>query len=535
MSQLSTLRSIGYLKVTGVLVTQTPIRVGSSKSDGDIDLPVLRDGQGRVLIPGSSLAGSVRSSCRDLGIEESLVNRLFGETEDGDKDAVGDRLFGETEDGDKDAVGDTSWFSFSDTAIDHPVEFRNGVGIDRRTGTAAAQALYSYEVLPRGVRLPFSMEVELPSGAVSDFRREEIEEVLKKILAGMARGEVSVGGGQTRGLGRTRLEDFEIRQFQFDTPENTLMALNNGELLPDFVDVSHEDYSGLKIDVSWDSIGNVMSADGGEGLGVDTLPLVGLVDKDQISVVLPGSGIKGVLRQRAEFIVRTLEGTPLVEPSESEDIDHLSQVSGSLLVNALFGEAAESSSGKKNGRRGALSINDCYGSVRLSPKDWRQVLGANSIEDVATKVDAMNESNIVGSDIAGTKIFDPVQHVAIDRWTGGSAERFLYSVLEVRNPQWEDLKIYLNQSQLNRGLNRQQQNACIGLLFLLLRDLHKGRLRFGYGAMRGSGRMKTTAIAIDGLVADRLFEGAVRDLPNSSHVQPLLDALRNELVKEQLK
>ena len=180
MSQLSTLRSIGYLKVTGVLVTQTPIRVGSSKSDGDIDLPVLRDGQGRVLIPGSSLAGSVRSSCRDLGIEESLVNRLFGETEDGDKDAV----------------GDTSWFSFSDTAIDHPVEFRNGVGIDRRTGTAAAQALYSYEVLPRGVRLPFSMEVELPSGAVSDFRREEIEEVLKKILAGMARGEVSVGAIQ---------------------------------------------------------------------------------------------------------------------------------------------------------------------------------------------------------------------------------------------------------------------------------------------------------------------------------------------------
>ena len=364
MSQLSTLRSIGYLKVTGVLVTQTPIRVGSSKSDGDIDLPVLRDGQGRVLIPGSSLAGSVRSSCRDLGIEESLVNRLFGETEDGDKDAV----------------GDTSWFSFSDIAIDHPVEFRNGVGIDRRTGTAAARALYSYEVLPRGVRLPFSMEVELPSGAVSGVRREEIEEVLKKILAGMARGEVSVGGGQTRGLGRTRLEDFEIRRFQFDTPENTLMALDNGELLPDFVDASHEKYSGLKIDVSWDSIGNVMSADGGEGLGVDTLPLVGLVDKDQISVVLPGSGIKGVLRQRAEYIVRTLEGTPLVEPSDSEDIDHLSQVSGSLLVNALFGETAESSSGKKNGRRGALSINDCYGSVRLSPKDWRQVLGANSIE-----------------------------------------------------------------------------------------------------------------------------------------------------------
>ena len=132
------------------------------------------------------------------------------------------------------------------------------------------------------------MEVELPSGAVSDFRREEIEEVLKKILAGMARGEVSVGGGQTRGLGRTRLEDFEIRQFQFDTPENTLMALNNGELLPEFVDVSHEDYSGLKIDVSWDSIGNVMSADGGEGLGVDTLPLVGLVDKDQIAVQASG-------------------------------------------------------------------------------------------------------------------------------------------------------------------------------------------------------------------------------------------------------
>lgn len=517
MNQLSTLRSVGYLKVTGILTTQTPIRVGSNKSDGDIDLPVLRDGLGRVLIPGSSVAGSVRSACRNFGIEESLVNRLFGETDEGSHETV----------------GDTSWFSFSDVAINHPVEFRNGVGIDRRTGTAASQVLYSYEVLPRGVRMPFALEVELPSGAVSGLSREQIEGVLKKVLAGMARGEISIGGGQTRGLGRARLEDIEVRQFLFDTPVNTLLALENGELLPNFVDVSHEKYSGLKIDVSWDSIGNVMSADGGEGLGVDTLPLVGLVDKDQISVVLPGSGIKGVLRQRAEYIVRTLEGTTLAEPSESGDIDHLEQVNGSLLVSALFGEASESNADQKIGRRGALSINDCYGSVRLSPKDWRQVLGANSIEDVATKVDAMSESNIIGSDMAGTKIFDPMQHVAIDRWTGGSAERFLYSVLEVRNAQWEDLKIYLNQNQLNRGLNRQQQSACMGLLFLLLRDIQKGNLRFGYGTMRGAGRMKMTAIAIDGLVAETQFGGKLADLPKSSQVQPLLDALRLELVKEQ--
>ena len=522
MSQLSTLRSVGYLKVTGILATQTPIRVGSSKSDDDIDLPVLRDGQGRVLIPGSSVAGSVRSSCKNLGVEETLVNRLFGEVDEGDKEPGGDN----------EPVGDTSWFTFFDLAIDHPVEFRNGVGIDRRTETAATHVLYSYEVLPRGVRLPFSLEVELPSGAVPDLSRNEIEEVLKKILVGMARGEMSIGGGQTRGLGRVRLEDFEVRQFLFDSPANTLIALEKGQLLADYVAVKDGEYSGLKIDVSWDSIGNVMSADGGEGLGVDTLPLVGLVDRDQVSVVLPGSGIKGVLRQRAEYIVRTLEGTSLSEPSESDDLDHLAQVSGSLLVNALFGEASVSGEGTKRGRRGALSINDCYGSVRLSMKDWRQVLGANSIEMTAKTVDEISDSNIVGSDLAGMKIFDPVQHVAIDRWTGGSAEGFLYSVLEVRNPQWEDLKIYLNQSQLNRGLNQQQQKACLGLLLLLLRDLQKGRLRFGYGAMRGSGRMQVSALSIAGQVAEDQFRGALRSLPDSSHVQPLLDALRLELVKE---
>jgi hypothetical protein len=42
-----------------------------------------------------------------------------------------------------------------------------------------------------------------------------------------------------------------------------------------------------------------------------------------------------------------------------------------------------------------------------------------------------------------------------------------------------------------------------------------------------------TAIAIDGLVAETQFGGKLADLPKSSQVQPLLDALRLELVKEQ--
>ena len=61
-----TARSHGWIALRGVVVTDTGLRVGASRDDGDIDLPLLRNGDDRPLIPGDSLGGALRAWSRDV-------------------------------------------------------------------------------------------------------------------------------------------------------------------------------------------------------------------------------------------------------------------------------------------------------------------------------------------------------------------------------------------------------------------------------------------------------------------------------------
>ena len=112
MATTMNIRSKGFIRVSGDLIARTPIRVGSSRSEGDVDLPVLRDGRGRVLIPGTSFAGACRAWFVDNHPDAELVDHIFGGTDD---------KFG------------ASLVTFLDSGVDSVVEIRNGVGIDRRT------------------------------------------------------------------------------------------------------------------------------------------------------------------------------------------------------------------------------------------------------------------------------------------------------------------------------------------------------------------------------------------------------------------
>ena len=132
-------RSIGRIEVCAELVADTPLRIGSARSTSDIDLTVLRDGRGRVLVPGDSLAGAMRAwastAFRNEGTEREnrLVNQLFGQ-------AVG---------GGSERLANAGLVTVSDAAVDATVEARTGVGIDRATGAAAPEVFYSFEVVCR--------------------------------------------------------------------------------------------------------------------------------------------------------------------------------------------------------------------------------------------------------------------------------------------------------------------------------------------------------------------------------------------------
>src|SRR5216117_3113234 len=53
----------GRLILRGTLVARTPLHVGGLGEDVDTDLPLARDGAGRLYAPGTSLAGALRQWC----------------------------------------------------------------------------------------------------------------------------------------------------------------------------------------------------------------------------------------------------------------------------------------------------------------------------------------------------------------------------------------------------------------------------------------------------------------------------------------
>jgi len=223
-----TLRS--QLRFRGQLIARTGLRIGAGR-DTDVaghDLPVMRDVSGRPFIPGSSFKGVLRASLesllRGLGDDATMQRRFACNVINPAERCVSDaeysawyreltadratlaqrvversclicQTFGSTRLAAHVAVRDlavetSSWFG--------QFEVRQGVALDRDTETAYPAALYSFETVPPGTR--FNLEV------VGDNLRDWQKGLLWLGLQPFVRGEGSIGGARSRGLGAVELQ-----------------------------------------------------------------------------------------------------------------------------------------------------------------------------------------------------------------------------------------------------------------------------------------------------------------------------------------
>ncbi|MDQ0285539.1 CRISPR-associated RAMP protein (TIGR02581 family) [Desulfofundulus luciae] len=215
-------------RITGRLVTLTPLRIGSGEAVPDptaIDNPVIRDAYGRPFIPGSSFKGVWRSfaeqvlgqrdngdrGCCDplsapclpaeevkkLKREHNDLRRLAGEIYTRLCPAC--RIFGSPHFAGRLRVRDllldeSTWPGFC--------EVRPGVAIDRDTRTAYTKRKYEIEAVPAGTAFTFEAVVENAGD-------EEWRGILLTLLP-FTRGELPLGGCTGRGLGRVRLENIQV-------------------------------------------------------------------------------------------------------------------------------------------------------------------------------------------------------------------------------------------------------------------------------------------------------------------------------------
>lgn len=427
-------------EVTGTLETVTALRAGGWGSSARADLVVARDGLGRLMIPGTSLAGALRAWLGSVTapaggawFDRAALGAVFGDLE---QDGVVCRIMVD------DAVADSG----------PRVEIRDGVGIDRSAGSAAAGVLYQHEVVPPGTR--FAARI---TAAQTTMDTERVGLALDLMVQALAAGRVEIGAARTRGLGQVRLTGITRTRVDLADRNRVLGWLCGRPAPAPAAQVALPGDGRLGIEISWAPVTPVMvrastvnEAEPDRDRAVDTVPLRSGEDG---ALLLPGSSVKGVLRSHAERIVRTVTAADVPDR-------WLDQVNDPRLgpVTALFGTAggyqAPGDDTPRTGRRGALSVRDC--------------LGVAAAERVVT-------------------------HVAIDRWTGGAAENLLFSVQEPASADWQPIRMSLDAGRAGQG-----GGPVLALLLLVLRDLADGWLTLGFGGTRGRGSVRVSRVAFGG-------------------------------------
>ncbi|MEK6410288.1 MAG: RAMP superfamily CRISPR-associated protein [Acidobacteriota bacterium] len=470
------------LRITGKLVACGPLHVGGAGGNADVDLALAENGQGKLYVPGTSLAGPLRAWLRQR-VGDQEVNKVWG--------------YQEQRPTEREPQGHASFVIVEDGLVKLPagatVETRDGVGIDRVMGAAAEHVKYNRAVLPSGSEIELEITVELKE------KNDAARSHLIAALQALQRGEIRFGAAKTRGLGQVTLKDLSVCEQDLLSFRGMLQTLRNKKDALDLKNLSVQILPGvptLSIQIDWSPRGPLMVKAERDGVAVDMLPLVSAKGGD-LTFVLPGSSIKGALRSQAERIVRTVHRVPApqvvdsrkaflkqIEVMEREDKDD--EEGDRSLIGALFGAAGKAN--KKDIKDegppllglSALTVEDCYAQPRFTPRHW------DAIEAAA------DSDTTQALQLAGLTQMQQAFHVAIDRWTGGAADGFLYTVLEPHGVAWEPMRLTLDLSRLRKD----DRPAAVMCLLLTLRDLVNGRIPLGFATNRGMGAIEVAGIEI---------------------------------------
>jgi CRISPR/Cas system CSM-associated protein Csm3 (group 7 of RAMP superfamily) len=582
-----------WLKVKGELIAQTPLHVGGFGTSADTDLPLAQNGKGEWYVPGTSIAGVLRSWCQQ-SFGKKFTKSAWGfqrQVKPEEENTLTERQ-----------KGHASFVTIEDAKIrdqdNVQVEVRDGVGIDRFYGTAADKAKYDRAVLPRGSELEFEMTVEIEANSVAP----KIKAMLGHLLAALAKGNIRIGAARTRGLGRVRLRNCTVREERLDCFRGILDLLENKSRPPhqqpsasledwlsenkEFIEAKENEPIArprLDIIVRWKPLLPVMVKAGYDGIGVDMLPLTSGVGAERLALVLPGSSIKGALRSHAERIVRTvLDCGAVNEQFRTEHKETFHDQIELPLIDELFGarnkpgksdiSIGENRSGEYTPEDqsvetvrpglGALAVDDCYAQEThfMDAKRWRDVeLALDDKPGASGKDEQRRPKQQATQDEQGEvsyfqrELWKKLREIDTRRDLDTSAPeiRSVTKQFKVHHhvaiDRWtggaSEGALY---SVLSPGevewdpmtltldfgrLPNDLQMPGLMLLLLTLRDVADNRLPFGFATNRGMGEIEVTDIKCEGQFLSAELKG-LEGLITSGKFTELSDTLRKNLNEE---
>lgn len=504
------------LLIKGSIEVLRALHVGSGQASLLTDAAIRRDRRGQPYIPGSSLAGLLRS------IAEDFVPYLCS-----DADATIRWLFGRKRDDDsqREDIG-ASHLVVEDAYICEQlpadVEIRDYVGIDRRHAAARAHLQYDREVAPGNTKYEFELILEEP-------HTEEVR-LLLAVLDFWSEYGLQIGARTTTGLGESRIVKNSLKFYTLDFKQHKLLKsflLDGGTdakhipsleikrsdiensikdlKYPDPPQKDNEAFRSQHLFVTIDLILEEPLLVKGNIPEVPDLPEEE-EDQGQISFqrtsdaefitalklnsmpepYIPGSSLKGILRTRAEKIVRTLNfyrgyhSLAEAEANPLANINYEKRLAACAITHAddsnprlqaCFGNRKRQETAKGHP---AEEIYDCSCLIC-------RIFGNPMMRGRLTCTEATPVVSLI------PKLFD---HVAIDRFTGGAADAkkfdtrpLMPATNNVSPPQTVKaftFKLYLERPEL----------WMLGLLGHLLKDLNSGDIRIGHATRRGYGRVR---------------------------------------------
>jgi len=306
--------------VHGILVLDTPTCLGSGDRDSDIDLKLLRDSiEDKALLMGSSIAGGLRNYLQEYqngyeALEESLLFGGHRSCEDGDQSPL--------------IVND----ALSNKLIQ--VELRDGVKINNITRTAEPKAKYDLELLEAGTQFDILFELLIESN------REQLVKELVIVLKGLESGEISIGMKKHRGMGRCHITGWKVWKFDMRKSDEKLAWLKfehwQTNLLPS--DLSHQSIEkalGLFLNEKEDkrarltinakfTLASPLLIRSGQASSDKAPDVVHLKSRrnGELKPILSGTALAGVLRHRAERIIKTIgKNTSIIEDIFGSDLE----------------------------------------------------------------------------------------------------------------------------------------------------------------------------------------------------------------------
>lgn len=589
-------------RITGELEVISPLHIGTGTERPGVDDAVQTDGAGHLIVPGTALAGVLRVALQERveqhlidtwkpsapveepppAVEEQAAKKSKKEKRAAKKAKVArpdkqpvsaslseeeissirakatatiDRYFGtKPTKGGSDSDTVASRLIIDDSPAIFPqspaVAVWHGNGISRRSGAAEPGVLYAQEIIEPGTRFRLSIEVDDPSDA-ADPTASEVQSLASTVAAVLKSG-ISLGRSTSTGLGYLRLDDAELTHSgDLGTRAGMLESLGGRAeaklAIPQLARAGVAPAS-VQFTVCWAPTGTIMCGVATEG-AVTQLPRVvsrhqktdrGAQPTAEVALVIPGSSIKGSLRQHAELVSRTVaSGQDLVRSGSTLLKDTQDERLPAVLM--LFGRPARK--GTRNGEpvqlghKGRLVVSSCTTRQRVSAAAWQKLIDAIPKPGAAEKINerarrddsrtpeslarentrqAVAQLNRSVAEAQGQRLltFEVVDRNAIDRWTNGAADGLLFATLEATQSDWTPLQLTLDL----QDVDPQIRDDMIGLLFVLVRELSDGWITFGPGRGRGWGGVKILEVKCQvgkALPEFAALEGAV-PIPGSS-------------------